>query len=159
MYIEQSIKPVSTMFLQSDSIQFNDYKEKFRDIFQWTLNNKSNSRPPKIELTGILKPLPKSGHQPHYNFKLETDQNEYFLRMGGVMVVNAKKLEWEEVTVKGYLDPDEGVFEVEKISLSKRSLTNRLSLGPTDLYSELDLYKRSIARKGVIDIAPEYVAS
>jgi hypothetical protein len=35
----------------------------------------------------------------------------------------ANKLEWEEVTVKGYHDADEGIFEVEKISLSNQKRT------------------------------------
>lgn len=141
-----------------DSTQFNQHKETFRDIFQRTLNHKSGSRPPKIELTGILIPLQK-GQQNQCSFKIETDQNEYLLRMSDAVLLVAKKLEWEEVTVKGYLDLDEGIFEVEKVSLSNRSEPYRLSLGPTDLYFELDQYKKSIARKGIIDVAPDYLAS
>ena len=159
MYIEQSIKPVSPVFLRSDSTQFNQSKEMFHDIFQRTLNHKSGSRPPKIELTGILIPLEKAARKHQCNFKLETDQNEYVLRMGEVVSTLANKLEWEEVTVKGYFDPDEGIFEVEKISLANRSEPYRLSLGPTDLYFELDQYKKSIAQKGMLDVAFDYLAS
>jgi hypothetical protein len=79
--------------------------------------------------------------------------------MGNEVSLIAKKLVWEEVTIKGYLDFDEGIFEVEKISISKRNERFPVSLGPADLYFELDQYKRSIARKGVLDVAPEYLAS
>ena len=60
------------------------------------------------------------------------------------------------ITVRGYFDPDEGIFEVEKILLSIRNEPYRLPLGSTDMYFELDRYKKSIARKGVLDIATEY---
>lgn len=163
MYIEQSIKPISPVTLRNDLAnlknQFNHQKETFHDIFQRTLNHKSGSRPPKIELTGILIPLQRPATLNQCNYKIETDQNEYFLRMSDAVSLIAKKLEWEEVTVKGYLDPDEGIFEVEKISISNRNEPYRLSLGPADLYVELDQYKKSIARKGVLDVAPDYLAS
>jgi hypothetical protein len=155
MYIEQFINPVSPVFLRSDSTQFNQSKETFHDIFQRTLNHNSGSRPPKIELTGILVPIAKLAPKPQSDFKLETDQNDYVLRMSDAVSILAKKLEWEEVTVMGYHDADEGIFEVEKISLSNRSEPYRLSLGPTDLFFELDQYKKSIVRKGMLDIAPD----
>lgn len=159
MYIEQSINPFSQGILRSDTANFNQHKETFYDILQRTLNHKSGSRPPKIELTGILIPIQKLTQLKQYSYKIETDQDEYLLRMNDALSSIAKKLEWEEVTVKGYIDPDEGIFEVEKISLSNRNEPLRLSLGPTDLYFELDQYKRSIARKGIVDVAPDYLAS
>lgn len=163
MHIEQSIKPISPVTLRSDTAnlnkQFNQQKETFRDIFQRTLNRNSRSRPPKIELTGILIPLQRPATSNQYSYSIETDQNEYFLRMSDAVSLIARKLDWEEVTVKGYLDPDEAVFEVEKISISNRNEPYRLSLGPMDLYFEFDHYKRSIARKGVVDIASDYLAS
>jgi hypothetical protein len=61
MHIEQSIKPISPIILKNDTEnlnwKFNRQKETFRDIFQRSLNHKSGSRPPKIELTGMLIPL------------------------------------------------------------------------------------------------------
>ena len=57
MYIQNSISPVQSLTLRSNGADLNQHKETFHDIFQRTLNNKSNSRPPKIELTGILVPL------------------------------------------------------------------------------------------------------
>ena len=138
--------------------QFSQPKDTFHDIFQRTLNHKSGSRPPKIELTGILIPV-KEKNQHQCNFKLETDQTECLLRMGNPVALMAKKLQWEEVTVRGYLDPDEGIFEVERITLSKNNEPYRLSLGPSDLYFELDQYKKSIDRQGLLDVAPEYLVS
>ncbi len=161
MYIEHSIKPISPVTLRADATNlnygFNQQKEMFEDIFERTLNHKSGSRPPKIELTGILIPIHKQTNLHQCKYKIETDQNEYFLRMSDAVLLIAKKLEWEEVTVKGYLDLDEGIFEVEKISISNRNEPFRLSLGPSDLYFELDQYKRSIARNGVLDVAPDYL--
>lgn len=163
MYIEKPIKPISLVTLRSDTAnlnrQFNQQKETFRDVFQRTLNYKSGSRPPKIQLTGILIPLQRPASLNQCNYKIETDQNEYLLRMSDAVSLIAKKLEWEEVTIKGYLDPEEGIFEVEKISISNRNEPYRLSLGPADLYFELDQYRKSIARKGVVDVAPDYLAS
>ena len=159
MHIEQSVKPVSPVFLRSDSNQFSQNKETFHDIFQRTLNHNSGTRPPKIELTGILIRLDKSASRPRCQFRLETARNEYVLRMSDTVFMLAKKLEWEEVTVKGYLDPEEGVFEVEKISLSCRSEPYRLSVVHSDLSFELDQYKKSIAQKGMLDVAPEYLVS
>ena len=163
MFIEQTIKPVSQVILRNDSSQLNQNKETFHDIFQRTLNYKSGSRPPKIELTGILIPLEMKVLNPKINlqckFKLETDQNEYLLRMSDAITMLAKKLEWEEVKVNGYFDPEEGIFEVEKISLCNWTEPYRLPLGPSESYFELDEYKKVIARKGKLDIIPEYLAS
>ncbi|MGZ5280384.1 MAG: hypothetical protein ACXWC9_10600 [Pseudobdellovibrionaceae bacterium] len=159
MNIEQTIQPISPVFLQSDSTKIHRNRETFHDIFQRTLNQTSSSRPPKMELTGILIPIAKSGRLSQCDFKLETDQNEYRLRMNKAVFEIAKQLEWEEVTVKGYLVPEEGIFEVERISLSNKNEPYRFSLGPADLYFELDQYRRAIARKGLLDIAPEYLAS
>lgn len=56
MYIERAVNPVQASFFRSNSAEFNQKQETFHDIFQRTLNSKSSSRPPKIELTGILVP-------------------------------------------------------------------------------------------------------
>lgn len=159
MQIQNSINPVSPAFLRSDSTQFSQNKETFHDIFQRTLNNKSSSRPPKIELTGILVPCNKIVQGYQCKFKLETDSKEYFLSMSDALTLVAKKIEWEEVTVKGTLDPDDSLFEVEKISLVQRSEPFRLTLGPIDSYFDLDQYQRTIAQRGKLDLAPEYLAS
>lgn len=57
MYVEKvnsRMNPVSPLFLRSDSTQLDQHKEAFREVFQQTLNNRSNSRPSKIELRGVL---------------------------------------------------------------------------------------------------------
>jgi hypothetical protein len=159
MYIEKSINPVSSAFLRSNTTQFNHSKETFEDIFQRTLNNKSGSRPPKIELTGVLTPCRKMIQGYHCKFRLETDSNEYFLSMSDALAAIARKIEWEEVTVRGYLDPDDGLFEVEKISLSQKTEPFRLTTGPIDSYFELDQYKRTIAQRGKLDLSLDYLAS
>lgn len=158
MQIEQTTKPVSQVSLRSDVSEFTQNRETFYDIFQRTLNNKSNSRPPKIELTGILIPLPEQSQQ-GCEFKIETDHSEYLLRMSDSTKTIAKRLAWEEVVVKGYFDIDEEIFEVEKISQSNSSEPLRLSLGPMDLQFEIEHYKRTITKKGKLDVAAEYLAS
>ena len=150
MSIEQTVKADSQVFLR---------REKFHEIFQRALSPKSGSRPPKIELTGILVPLAKKVHKPFCKFKLESDHAECVLKMGYTILMLADKMHWEEVTVKGYLDSDEGVFEVEKISLSKSNEPYRLFLSPTDLYLELDQYKKSISHKGLLEVAPDFLVS
>lgn len=159
MYIQNSINPVSPAFLRNDSAQFNQKRETFYDIFQRTLNNKSSSRPPKIELTGILVPCGEVVQGYQCKFKLETDSNEYFLIMGDPIALVAKRIEWEEVSVRGILDPDDGLFEVEKISLAQRSEPFRLMAGPLEPCFELEHYKRTIVQRGKLDLAPEYLAS
>jgi hypothetical protein len=158
MYIQNSITPVSPAFLRSDSSQFNQNKETFHDIFQRTLNNKSGSRPPKIELTGVLTPLGRSGLA-SCRYKLETDSKEYLLGLSDPLKRTARKLEWEEVTVRGYLDFDSDVFEVEKMSLTGNhdpfETTVRLPVNHFDLEG----LKKAISQKGKLDLAPEYLAS
>jgi hypothetical protein len=92
-------------------------------------------------------------------FKLEADSKEYFLCMSDSVEVVAKKVEWEEVTVKGFLDPDDCLFEVEKISLAQMSEPFRPAMAPMESSFELDQYKRTIFQRGTLDLAPEYVAS
>ncbi len=159
MQIQNSINSVSCAFLRSDTTQFNQNKEMFHDIFQRRLNSKSGSRPPKIELTGILVPCNTVVQGYRCKFKLETDSKEYFLSMSDSVALVAKKIEWEEVTVKGFLDPDDGLFEAEKISLAQRSEPFRLMTGPLESYFELDQFKRTIAQRGKLDLALEYLAS
>ena len=158
MDIEQSIQPVSSIFLRSDSAQFRQQTNSFQDIFRRAMIQKSNSRPPKIELTGVLIPCAEPKAPVSEKFKLETDQNEYRLRMNNSLLAVAKKIEWEEVIVRGYLDLDKSIFEVERLSLLNRGEPYRLPLGPMDWHNELDQYKKSIARKGMLDLAPEDLA-
>ncbi|MBL7671377.1 MAG: hypothetical protein JNM39_12910 [Bdellovibrionaceae bacterium] len=158
MQIQNSFIPVLPAFLRSGAIQFSQNRDMFHDIFQRTLNSKSASRPPKIELTGFLVSCNKivQGYQCY--FKLETDSNEFFLSMSDAMTQVAKMIKWEEVTVKGFLDPDNGLFEVEKIRLAQRSEPFLLTVGSMDSYFDLDQFKRTIIQRGKLDLAPEYLA-
>jgi len=159
MQIQNSINSVLPGFLRSDLTPSNQNRETFHDIFQRTLNNKSGSRPPKIELTGILVPCNEFVKSYRCKFKLETDSREYLLSMSEAVSLVAKKIEWEEVTVKGFLDPDDGLFEVGKISLAQRREPFRLNTGPLELSFELNQCKRTIEQRGKLDLAPEYLAS
>lgn len=159
MQTENNIKPVLPAFLQSDPAQLNQNRETFHDIFQRSLNQVSGSRPPKIELTGLLVPFSKVIRGQHCKFKLETDSDEYFLSMNDSLSLIAKKVEWDEVTVKGFLDNDESLFEVEKISLAPSGESVKLSTVLSEPYFDLELYKRTIAQRGKLDLAPDYLAS
>jgi hypothetical protein len=159
MNIDQTVKPLSPLFLRSQLTQENQYKETFHEVFQRALIKNSSSRPPKVELRGVLVPLPRLTDQPGIRFKLETNQNEYPLRMTGATLAMANKLEWEEVVVKGYLDPDEFTFAMEKISLVNRDEPYRLPLGPNDLYLELDCFRKSVSQRGVVEVEPDFLAS
>lgn len=156
MYIERNISPIQSSNMTTD---FHQYRETFYDVFQHALNNKSNSRPPKIELTGLLIPCDKISNGNFYKYKLETDSKEYFLSMNNSLTEVAKKFEWEEVTVKGYLDLETNVLEAEKISLSKINDSNRFMGLLRDPYYEIESYKRTIEKRGKIEPALDELAS
>lgn len=158
MQTEQTTYANSSVNLKNHFSTLKQESKFFRDIFERTVNHRSNSRPPKIELRGILVPIQKMNDQNCF-YKIETDQNEYFLRMSHSHLVVAKKIEWEEVTIKGYLDLDDEIFEVEKISVATRNEPNRFSFGPADPYFELDQYKRVIDQKGALEVSPDFLAS
>lgn len=159
MQIENSIKPISPVFLHSDSTQLSQYRETFHDILQRTLKNVSGSRPPKIELTGVLVPCSEVVQGFQCKYRLETDTSEYFLSMSDNLSIIAKKLEWDEVTVKGFLDTNDNLLEVEKINLVQKNESVVLNTSPAEPYFEFDQYERTIAQRGKLDLAPEYLAS
>lgn len=133
--------------------------ETFYDVFQRSLNNKANSRPPKIELTGLLIPCHKSSEGYLYRYKLETDSREYFLSMSHSLAEIAKKVEWEEVTVKGYLDLEANVLETEKISLSAVNDSNRFMQFIRDPYFEIESFKTAIKKCGKLEPELDDLAS
>ncbi len=159
MYFENSVKPVSPAFLRNDSSRFNQNRETFHDIIQRTLQNRSSSRPPKIELTGVLVPCNKTIHGCSFKFKLETDSEEYFLNINEGLAMMARRLEWEEVTVRGFLDLDKDIFDVEKISLAKINDPLQLSTDHLDAFFDLDRFKQTIDQRGQIELDQEYLAS
>lgn len=87
----------------------------FQKILQWSLNSKSNSRPPKIEVTGILTPVSKVLGAHGCKFRLAGGSKVYLLRLNQTLEELAKSMEWEEVTVRGYLNMDSNILEVERI--------------------------------------------
>ncbi len=155
MYFENSFTQVSPALLRNESAQFNHSMETFHDIFQHTLNIKSGSRPPKIELTGILIPCNKMIQGKLCRFKLETKTNEYFLSLSSGLALVAKKIAWEDITVKGRLNIDSNLFDVDKMSLLQKTENFKLLRGPVDSYFELDQYKRTIVQRGKLDIASD----
>lgn len=155
MYIETVINPVQPTSMTTN---FN-HRETFYDVFQRTLNNKSSSRPPKIELTGILIPFNKVSQGSFYRFKLETDSKEYLLSMSESLAEVAERIEWEEVTVKGYLDLETNVFEAEKINLSKINDPTRFIGFWRDPYFEVETIKRTIEQRGKIEPELDELAS
>lgn len=159
MYTERVVNPIQPSFFKSNSTEFNKQKETFEDIFQRTLNNKSNSRPPKIELTGMLVPCDEVAHGYRFKFKLETESSEYLLRMSDTLVAIAKKVEWEKVSVRGCLNFEDGIFEVEKISLVESSQPFKFMPNVSESYFDIDTYKKLIALRGKIEVAPDYLAS
>lgn len=142
MYVDRDINPV----------------ESFRDIFQRSLNNKSSSRPPKLELTGLLIPCYQELHGRPFRFKLGTDSNEYLLSMNSNLAQVAKNVAWEEVAVRGYLDLDSNVFEVEKLTLAEAEEPMQMPTNFKDIF-EADAYERIINQRGKLEPAVEYLAS
>lgn len=159
MQTNSNVNNFSKVFSKNDLNEFNQAKETFHDIFQRTLKKISGSRPPKIELTGVLVPCNQSPKGYDCKFKLETDSKDYYLSMNDVLVAISKKMLWEEVIVKGFLDSDKNIIEVEKISLLQRAdaiVHNHVSTEP---YFELDQLRRTIAQRGKLDLDPEYLVS
>ena len=128
-------------------------------MFQRILNNKSNSRPPKLEVTGILVPCKKLIGGYWCRFKLVTDSIEYFLRIRGGLVQAAKTAAWEEVTVKGYLDLESDLFDVERIVLVEKDFSQGMSTTVGDRGADLSLFKKAINQFGWIEPAIDGLAS
>lgn len=159
MFIE-SISPVQSTFLRSNTTHFNQNGETFRDVFQRQLNSKSNSRPPKIEVTGILIPFHKVIGGRLHKYKLETDATDYTLSMSEKIERIARKIELEEVTVKGLLDLDTNILEVEKISVTQLTEPIAPSIASEDFsFVGGDDYERAIARRGKLEPSFDNLAS
>lgn len=131
----------------------------FHDLFKCALNTKSGSRPPKIELKGVLLPNNKKDLSGIYKFKLESNSKEYLLLMNEALTEIARRLTWEEVTAKGYLDLETNVFEVEKINRSRINDPAKAFGFWMEPYFEIESYKRAIQRSGKIEPALEELVS
>lgn len=159
MYVERTINPIESTSMRSDLGKDKKFTETFHDILQRSLNSKSNSRPPKIELTGLLIPCHQEVQGHLYKYKLGTELNEYFLSMSDKLSRIAKNAEWEEVTLKGHLEVGSNIFEVEKITLTEIDEPAQVPASFRELPYDLEAYERIIFKKGKIEPAIEYMAS
>ncbi len=155
MYTDRVVNPIQPVFLKN-STEFRKQSETFHDVFYRTMN-RSNSRPPKMELTGILVPCDEVVESRHYKYKLETDSDDYLLSMTENLIAVAKKAEWEKVTVKGTLNMESGIFEVEKLTIINESQSFKPNFG--GLHFDIENYKKAIARLGKLEPIPDYLAS
>lgn len=155
MYSEISVNNIkfSTHVQKSNKSRFS---ETFHDVFQRALNNKS--RPPKLEITGLLIPCYQEHLCQIFRFKLGTDSTEYLLSMSPKLAQAAKKATWEEVTATGLLDLESNVFTVEKLRLKQAE--DPIEIHPTFREpSEIDTYTRLINQRGKLETSFEYLAS
>ncbi len=138
---------------------FNQTHETFHQILERSLNNKFNSHPPKLEISGVLTPIHPAMSGQLFRFKIVTDSAEYFLNLNSELSQIAKKMEWEEVTAKGTLDADAIVFTVERMKI--RHSPDNIQLGSKfgDSSFDLDFYTRTISQIGRLEPEPGYLAS
>lgn len=158
MYVERTINPTESASLRNGLGKDSPSSGSFHDIFRQALNSKSNSRPPKVELTGLLIPCYQELHGRTFRFKLGTESNEYLLSMNNKWAQAAKNAAWEEVTVRGHLDLESNVFDVEKLTLTQAEELVQIPTNFKEPY-EIDAYERIINQRGKIEPAVEYLAS
>ena len=158
MLIENTIRPAQPVYLRNSTTDLNRHGETFHDMLRRSLSSKSNSRPPKTEVTGILVPIKEAKLGRLYKYKLETDSKDFLLHMNKAQNQVAEKIEWEEVTVKGYLDDFESnVIEVERISIAPPNEPYRFTLASSEFRPEPDDYVKAIAQRGKLE--PDFLAS
>lgn len=158
MFVENTIRPTQSPSLRKNLSKDRSSSNSFHDVFQQALNSKSNSRPPKLELTGLLIPCYRELHGRVLRFKLGTQSNEYLPSMSPTLAQAAKNAEWEEVTVKGHLDLDNNVFDVEKLTLTEIDEPIQMPASFKEPF-DIDSYERIIHQRGKLEPAPEYLAS
>lgn len=158
MFVENTIRPTQSASLRNNLSKSSSSSNSFHDVFQQALNSKSNSRPPKLELTGLLIPCYRELHGRILRFKLGTESNEYLLSMSPTLAQAAKNAEWEEVTVKGHLNLDSNVFDVEKLTLTETEEPIQTPVSFKEPF-DIDTYERIINQRGKLEPAPEYLAS
>lgn len=153
------VSEVTTSKIHGQSVELSQRTgQTFSDILKHMLNNTSNSRPPKMELTGMLIPQRKWINGQCCRFKLATDSKEYFLRLSDALTPAAKKAAWEEVTIKGYFNIETNVVDVEKITLTQSAERYAVPI-IFDRSSDLSFFDRAINQIGWIEPAPDYLAS
>lgn len=133
--------------------------ESFQQILERSLNNKFNSRPPKIEISGTLTPVHTMARGKTYRFKIVSDSAEYLLNLNAELTEAAKKYEWEDVTAKGYLDINGKILTVERLCLNRIPDDLQLNTRIKDSYYDLDFYRKTISQFGYLEPEPGYLAS
>ena len=131
----------------------------FHELLQRSLSGQSSSKPPKIEVSGLLVPTLSLISGQVVRFKLETNHREYFLSMNKNLEKIAKRVECEQVTVKGCFDLETQLFEVEKIFISRADSLVGIGSVPEALTWDDNFYKRTIAKFGKLEPAVEHLAS
>lgn len=127
-------------------------------IKEKTLNINSHSRRPKSELTGLLVPTYTLFQNRIFKYKLITESKEYLLSMESDLAHAANSAVWEKVTVRGYLDYDTDIFNVEKLTVKAPKNINPI---PSNLKGlmEIDFYKKIINQYGKLEPSIDYLAS
>lgn len=158
MSIEQSISSIQSASFMNSTARFGNSEEAFHDVFQRALNDRSSSRPPKVEVAGILVPVGHLSSGRRYRYRLESDLGEFTLKMSAALEFLARRVEWEEVTVKGYLESDCNVIEVEKLKANK---TNDLlkPYSSHEAYLDADFFAKSIAQFGKLEPALDFIGT
>ncbi|MBX9766851.1 MAG: hypothetical protein K2X47_06230 [Bdellovibrionales bacterium] len=159
MHIERSVQPVQSLQLKTENAPFNQKRETFQDFFERSLASESKSRPSKIEITGILVPVNKIIGRCVFKFKLDAGTETYLLRMTHALENVVRKIEWEQVSVRGYLDIDSNVLEVEKVTLVQNGDPLRPHAVQEDFFFETDSYRRTIAQRGKLEPSNDFLAS
>lgn len=131
------------MNIQNMTTNFDQLKQKIPGAF---------SKPPKVELKGTLIPNTDFKQGPYFQFKLATDSREYLLSMNPGLANLAKKIEWESVAVKGYIDMIAKEIEVEKISLAHATDPPKYGGLFNENLNDIEEYKRTIEHEGKIGL-------
>lgn len=159
MYVERKANSTEPTSLRSDLEKNSKFTERFHDMLQRALNSKPSSRPPKIEMEGLLIPChkPVAGHL--YRYKLVNELSEYLLLMPDKISRIAKTAEWEKVIVKGQLELGNNIFEVEKITLAEADEPDQIPTFFGEAAYDIEGYEKIISQKGKLETATEYIAS
>jgi hypothetical protein len=137
----------------------NLHQETFHQILERSLNDKFNSRPPKMEISGVLTPVHASVGESGHQFKIVTKSSEYNLKLNSDLLQIAKRILWEEVNAKGVLDVESKIFTVERLSLKYKPDEMGVSAKIGDINFDLDFYSKTISRLGRLEPEPGYFAT
>ena len=158
MLVDNVIKPVE--FIQATGMDKNHQSsDSFQDILKRKLKSNSNFQPPKVELTGVLIPCRQEYGGQTFRFKLGTQSNEYLLSIKHNLFELAKKASWDEITVKGVLDDEGNILEVEKMILKQSVEEELVPVGFREPVFDVDAYVRMIGQRGKLEPALDYLAS